>query len=522
MHRVWLAATTRARRTENCIGTTLSTGERGMSKNSDNGDSVIPYDGAIAYDDDYASGQILRDKYELLRQIGAGGMGVVWLAHDRILDVDVAVKIGRRLVNDGADLMTKRALTEARLAAQLAHPAICRVLDFGLTSKGDPLVVSELLNGEELDQILEREGPMVATLAVRTLLPILDGLAAAHAKGIVHRDVKPANVFLARDGRGHIQPKLLDFGVARAVSMRPEITSPGTVCGTAHYMSPEQARGSLEIDARTDLWSFCVSLYELVTGLVPFDGENYNAVLASVLTSRPRPLVELARCDARLSDIVMRGLSRDKNARFETADELGSELAQWLMDQGEEYDICGHALAERILPPTGAARSAASAPGYRAKLATPRGLSKTLITVEPRAPRFRRALGIAAATIAFASFFGGAAFAVRSAPDTSTLKGVPAGPVLIGARLELAPEEASSEPAPAAHSALPVAIVGPVASAPIPQRKKPLPPPPTAGTAPVWVDAPREPPATTATPSRTSRSVSPPRKTNELGYEFGF
>ncbi len=499
-----------------------------MSVNDDD-DSVIPYDGAIAYDDDYATGQVLRDKYELLRPIGAGGMGVVWLARDRTLDVDVAVKISRRFVNDAADLMTKRALTEARLAAQLSHSAICRVLDFGLTSKGDPFVVSELLCGEELDQILEREGPMTAVLAVRTLLPILDGLEAAHAKGIVHRDVKPANVFLARDGQGRTQPKLLDFGVARAVSMAPNITSPGTVCGTAHYMSPEQARGSAEVDARSDLWSFCVSLYELLTGSLPFDGENYNAVLAAVLTTRPRPLVEFARCDAALSSIVMRGLSRDKNSRFESAHELAGELAQWLLDQGEEYDICGHALSERVLPRTGPARSAVSSPAYRSRLPTPRGLSTTVAATERGPTKRRRALGIAAATIVFGSSLGVAAFAIRSLPEISSApEVVPGGDRFASARFENSVQGSASSAAAPVESAAnvrfpPAAPVFAVAAVPVLPSETAASSgstrsrgsrPPAQVTAPASADGKRELP-----PSRPS---APPKKSNALGYEFGF
>jgi serine/threonine protein kinase len=499
-----------------------------MSVNRDDDEPVVSYDGAIVYDDDYGSGQVLRDKYELLRPIGAGGMGVVWLSHDRILDVDVAVKISRRFVNDAADVMTKRALTEARLAAQLAHPAICRVLDFGLTPQGDPFVVSELLCGEELDQVLAREGPLPSTLAVRTLLPVLNGLAAAHAKGIVHRDVKPANIFLARDAQRRIQPKLLDFGVARVVSARREITSPGLVCGTAHYMSPEQARGSVEIDARSDIWSFCASLYELLTGSVPFDGENYNAVLSAVLTTRPRPPVELARCDAALSAIVMRGLSRDKRLRFESADELGSELAQWLLDQGEEYDVCGHAVCEGVLSRTASARSAVSASSFRSRPATPRALSATVVMAERGVPKFRRGLRIAAATIAFASLFGGAAFAVRSTPDVRGAPELSRSAVFAGAGPERALASVAPRVAPARAAAALEDLAASVPALPVqkPVSARDAPPrasaPTSAVAAPVLGEAYPEAERRPQADPRPSPPSEPPRKTNALGYEFGF
>jgi serine/threonine-protein kinase len=351
---------------------------------------------------------------------------------------------------------------------------------------------------------------MAPARAVKILLPILDGLAAAHAKGIVHRDVKPANVFLATDAEGRMQPKLLDFGVARFVNTRLRITSPGMVCGTAFYMSPEQARGSAEVDPRSDIYSFCASLYELVSGAPPFDGENYNAVLAAVLASKPRKLVDLAAADSALSAIVMRGLSRAPDKRFATAQELGGELAQRLLDQGEEFDICGHSLRERLV-----AQHPASRP-YRARQSTPRALSATVAAQRSPAPLAHRALRAAVATLAVGTLLGSGAYAFRPAAEPAAVEPeVAAG---------LAPQRARPS-APlvslAAQSALEVTLPDRVPEAQVAVTRPPAKPPARALAKPSGAEREAAP---AAAASRPAAPVAParPRKTNALGYDFGF
>jgi len=275
-------------------------------------------------------------------------MGVVWIAHNRVLDVAVAVKLAHQGNGPASSASTQRVLTEARLAAQLAHPAICRVIDFGTSEDGDPFVVSELLYGENLAEALARKKRLSAVRAVQTLLPILDGLAAAHAKNIVHRDVKPANIFLARETKNLVQPKLLDFGIARLMSVEPDLAELPSVFGTPCYMSPEQARGASDVDFRSDIWSLSVSLYELVTGVVPFIGDNYRATLEQVQSSHPPLITHYAAGDVQLARIVARGMQKDPKERWASAAELASELAQWLMLNGEEADACGQSLRSRI------------------------------------------------------------------------------------------------------------------------------------------------------------------------------
>jgi eukaryotic-like serine/threonine-protein kinase len=298
-------------------------------------------------DQGYASGQILAGRYVLTRIVGRGGTADVWVARDSVLDIDVAAKIVLPSRDDFTTELKERTIQEARLCAQLTEPAVCRVLDFGFTKQGDPFVVSELLRGETLDDRLIREERIPAVEAVRLLLPILDALGAAHRKGIVHRDVKPANVFLA-SFEGRVQPKLLDFGIASSPHVRNRLTAAGTIYGTPCYMSPEQARGSLDIDHRSDLWSFCVMLYEVLSGTAPFLNDNCNATLFAITSESAPPLASFG-CDPVLSRIVERGMEKDRDARWSSAAELANALARWLSERGVESDVAGIALRRRFL-----------------------------------------------------------------------------------------------------------------------------------------------------------------------------
>lgn len=291
-----------------------------------------------------ACGRVLGEKYELVRPVGEGGMGVVWIAHNRVLDVPVALKLSRPASGPGSNRVADRALTEARLAAQLSHPAVCRVIDYGTTDDGEAFVVSELLYGENLAQVLVRKKRLSPIRAVQTMLPILDALQAAHERGIVHRDVKPANIFLSRNG-DRVEPKLLDFGIAclMSESRGPEDDGAGTPC----YMSPEQTRGE-EVDFRSDIWSVCVTLHELVTGTPPFLGDDYASTLQAVRYREPLLTTQMAAGDVRLARIIARGLRKERAARFESAAALASELAAWLVAHGEDVDAHGQSLATRL------------------------------------------------------------------------------------------------------------------------------------------------------------------------------
>jgi eukaryotic-like serine/threonine-protein kinase len=299
----------------------------------------------------YVPGEIIADKYRLIRRLGEGGMGSVWVAKNLALEVQVALKLIRTDVDtEGAD---ERLLTEARATARLKHPNIVRVFDFGRTSRGDPFIVMELLQGETLGDVLDREGRLPATYTVQLLLPCIDALAAAHSKSIVHRDLKPDNVFLA-DSDGRLQPKVVDFGIAKfELEQRDhKLTQAGTVLGSPDYMSPEQARGVEDLDHRADIWAFCVVLYECITGRVPFEDVNYNALLRHIIEDDIPSVLDYAAGDAELWRILQKGFEKDRPRRYQSMRELGEELAAWLVTHGITEDVSGHSLPATWLDPT--------------------------------------------------------------------------------------------------------------------------------------------------------------------------
>lgn len=289
----------------------------------------------------YVAGLIVADKYELLRPLGAGGMGEVWVAHHLSLDIDVAVKF---IGDVGADEfgLAERLLEEARNTARLGHPAIVRALDFGHTDRGAPFIVLELLAGEDLATRIEQGGLLNSEHAVATLLPIVHALSAVHESGIVHRDIKPENVFLAQAELG-LQAKLLDFGIARKTDRVRRLTVRDTALGTPDYMSPEQARGD-GTDSRTDQWSFCVVLFEAITRSRPFEADNYNALLRSIIEDAPRPLSAFSVDEPELWSILTRGLAKSAHDRYPTMRDLGEALARWLVDRGVHEDSVGTSL----------------------------------------------------------------------------------------------------------------------------------------------------------------------------------
>ncbi|HEY2734145.1 MAG TPA: serine/threonine-protein kinase, partial [Polyangiales bacterium] len=219
---------------------------------------------------------VLGGKYRLQSLIGEGGMGSVWRACNLALDMPVALKVLRPEVR-GTDGVT-RLLREARLEARLQHPGIVRVFDYGETADRCPYVVMELLQGSNLADLAARHGGFTPKTAVSLLMPVLDALRAAHRAGIVHRDLKPENIFIAHAG-SHWQPKLLDFGIARLHEASARVTLNGSLLGSPAYMAPEQARGLDDVDARADVWSVCVVLYELISGEAAFDADDRFAML---------------------------------------------------------------------------------------------------------------------------------------------------------------------------------------------------------------------------------------------------
>ncbi len=295
---------------------------------------------------EYLAGAVIADRYKLVRPLGRGGMGVVWVAHSLVLGVDVALKLIHSDLG-GANGGTRMA-REAHAAARLGHPAMVRVFDFGWTSRADPFLVMELVQGESLGAMLRRELRLPAIQAVQLLLPLADGLRSAHDKGIVHRDVKPDNILIARDEFGRQQPKLLDFGIAKVdqtlANEDRKLTQEGVALGSPEYMSPEQALGREDIDHRSDVWALCVVLYESITGKVPWDRPNYNALMQCIIHEAAVPTTEFSAGDADLWRVIERGLAKNPDNRWSSMTELGEALALWLYEHGVKEDISANSL----------------------------------------------------------------------------------------------------------------------------------------------------------------------------------
>jgi len=301
---------------------------------------------AVAPRTEYLAGAVIADRYKLVRPLGRGGMGVVWVAHSLVLGVDVALKL---IHSDlGGSTGATRMAREAHAAARLGHPAMVRVFDFGWTSRADPFLVMELVQGESMGSILRRELRLPAIQAVQMLLPLADGLRSAHDKGIVHRDIKPDNILVARDEFGRQQPKLLDFGIAKVDQSHSaedrKLTQEGIALGSPDYMSPEQALGREDIDHRTDVWALCVVLYESITGQMPWDRPNYNALMQAIIHEPPAPTTELSAGDADLWCVIERGLQKNPENRWASMTELGEALALWLYKHGVKEDISANSL----------------------------------------------------------------------------------------------------------------------------------------------------------------------------------
>ncbi len=269
--------------------------------------------------------------YEILETLGAGGMGLVFRAWDGRLHREVALKLLR--YESETPRMRERFLLEARAASALNHPHICTVFDMG-EQDGEPYLVMELLQGLTLKEKMAAD-VLTAEEIVRYGMEVADALAAAHAKSIIHRDVKPANVFLINMARGVPQAKVLDFGLAKVVSQASEngrlsrkidLTSEGSTVGTLAYMSPEQALGE-PLDPRSDLFSLGVVMYEMATRRVPFRGTTSALIYVQLLHHAPEPMGRWNDAIPReLEQIVMRLLRKGRRERFQTAAELRDAL----------------------------------------------------------------------------------------------------------------------------------------------------------------------------------------------------
>ncbi len=305
----------------------------------------------VAQSDEPQRGTVLSGKYELHSVLGKGGMGVVFRGTHLGTDRPIAVKVLRReLLADPT--LAKRFMREAKAAAALQHPNVVDVLDYGVDPDGTAFQVLELLEGESLGEHLQRKGTIPVDVTLSLVLPVIHALATAHARGVIHRDLKPDNIFLARNAHGRIVPKLLDFGIAKLLPKEGSASSTlatraGTAIGTPAYMSPEQARGTADVGTTTDIWAIGVILFECVAGRIPFEAETGSILMARIIMEQAPSLASVApEIPAPIVAVIDRALASHSARRWPTM----TELANALRDAALESDIA--------VPPVGASDTA--------------------------------------------------------------------------------------------------------------------------------------------------------------------
>ncbi|MGH2655244.1 MAG: protein kinase domain-containing protein [Actinomycetota bacterium] len=273
-------------------------------------------------------GRRLEGRYELEDEIASGGMGTVWRARDEVLGRPVAVKVLHDHLARDPDLFDRFRL-EAVAAARLTHPAVVRVFDTGIDG-GVSFIVMELFEGRTLESLLAERGTLDPEEAARMVRSTLQGLGHAHRHGVVHRDVKPGNILIDRDG----YVKVTDFGIAKAAFAGDDLTTTGNLLGTSRYLAPEQVTGG-PVDARADLYSTGIVLYEALTGRTPFQADTHIATATMRLSKDPVPPRALRSGISRqLNDVVLRALARDPDDRYQTTEEMAEALERAVPSDG--------------------------------------------------------------------------------------------------------------------------------------------------------------------------------------------
>jgi serine/threonine-protein kinase len=403
--------------------------------------------------------------YRILKQLGAGAMGQVYLAEHRHLKRQAALKLLARELVDRPDLL-ERFFLEARATSAIAHPGIVQIFDCEIDAVGRPYIVMELLSGETLAALLARQGALPPLVVARLARSLADALDAAHAKGIVHRDLKPENMFVQREPPDSI--KLVDFGIAKLAgdlqAGQVHKTRSGAVMGTPLYMSPEQCRDSAAIDFRTDIYSFGCVLHEMLTGRPTFQKDNFGDLMVAHLTEPPpdaratnpavpAPLAELT------NELLRKDPAQRPASMRAIADRLQTYVARMTTVPGA---------AASLSPPVEAAP--APAPGA---VRTTFGASASEVAAPETPPRSRAAAKIGVAVALLAGGAVAATIVLKRAPEPASAPAAPVAAAAPAASQAPAPPPVAPPPAAPSAAAKPpvVAVNEAPASASSPKKK---------------------------------------------------
>jgi serine/threonine-protein kinase len=457
---------------------------------------------------DFRPGTVLAGKYRIERVIGEGGMGVVLAARHLGLDEMVAVKLIRAEGTAGAEALA-RFRREARAAARIKSEHVARVLDVDRLPSGAPYIVMELIEGTDLDALLKKRGPLLHDEAVTYILQACEGVAEAHALGMVHRDLKLKNLFATQRRDGRMLVKVIDFGIVKLARVSEDtdttlrlgaidhaplvdatLTRSSSLVGSVHYMAPEQIRASKEVDARADVWSLGVCLYMLLTGELPFQGETLMSVCAAIQGRHPRDVRELVpSVPEGLGRAVMHALEKDLGRRFANVGAFAAALAPFGRDPSAAQrieSILGPSTSE-IAPRKGNLVSPATMPAGRIE-----GTLDAQVAVPMSEAPSRRGRSMLLGGVLLVAAAGGMLIVL----DRSRL--VPASPEAPAASPTPPPPEPSAAappPVPPPTTTLPA--ISPATSAPVVSsapRPSPLPPSKRAPTRAVKTGAAPSPP----------------------------